>query len=118
MDTDFCVNERMYHIAPSSIHGLGLFSMDNIKVKYDGLVELFEYVIPCYTYGVWLRLVQYMPSMRRYALAANYIQLKDNNKNKGATMNIDGSLKASGNIVGLINSTMSGTTRKEPNCIF
>jgi len=82
LDADFCVNEKMYHIAPSSIHGLGLFSMDEIKVKYNGLVELFEYVGPCYNYGVWLRLVQYMPSMRRYALAANYIQLKDNNKNK------------------------------------
>ena len=73
LDTDFYVNERMYRIAPSSIHGLGLFSMDNIKVKYGGLVELFEYVGPCYTYGVWLRLVQYMPSMRRYALTTNYI---------------------------------------------
>jgi hypothetical protein len=118
LDTDFCVNERMYRIAPSSIHGLGLFSMDGIKVKYGGLVELFEYVGPCYTYGVWLRLVQYMPSMRRYALAANYIQLKDNNKNKGATVYIDGRPKASGNIAGLINSTRPGTTRKEPNCIF
>ena len=118
LDTDFCVNERMYHIAPSSIHGLGLFSMENIKVKYGELVELFEYVGPCYTYGVWLRLVQYMPSMRRYTLVANFIQLKDNNKNKGATMYIDGRPKASGNIAGLINSTRPGTTRKEPNCIF
>jgi hypothetical protein len=50
LDTDFCDNERIYRIAPSSIHGLGLFSMDNIKVKYGGLVEFFEYVGPCYTY--------------------------------------------------------------------
>jgi hypothetical protein len=117
-DTDFCVNERIYRIAPSSIHGLGLFSMDNIKVKYGGLVELFEYVGPCYTYGVWLRLVQYMPGMQRYALAANYIQLKDNNRHKGATMYIDGRPKASGNIAGLINSTRPRTKRKKPNCIF
>ena len=59
-----------------------------------------------------------MPSMRRYALAANYIHLKDNNKNKGATVYIDGRPKASGNIAGLINSTRPGMTRKEPNCIF
>ena len=38
LDTDFCVNERMYRIAPSSIHGLGLFSMDDMKVKYGRLV--------------------------------------------------------------------------------
>jgi hypothetical protein len=63
LDIDFCVNERMYHIALSSIHGLGLFSMDGIKVKDGGLVELMEYVRPCYNYGYWLRLVRYMPSM-------------------------------------------------------
>jgi hypothetical protein len=57
LDTDFCVNERIYHIALSSIHGLGLFSMDGIKVKDGGLVELMEYVGPCYNYGDWLRLV-------------------------------------------------------------
>ena len=31
----FCVNERIYRIAPSSMHGLGLFCMDDIKVGYD-----------------------------------------------------------------------------------
>jgi hypothetical protein len=82
LDTDFCFNERIYCIAPSSIHGLGLFSMDGIKVKYGGLVDLIEYVGPCYNYGGWLRLVIYIPSMRRYAIAANYIQLKDNDHNK------------------------------------
>jgi hypothetical protein len=30
----------MYHIAPSSLHGLGLFSMDGIKVNYDTIIEL------------------------------------------------------------------------------
>jgi hypothetical protein len=59
-----------------------------------------------------------MPSMRRYAVTANYIQLKDNNHNKGVTMYIDGRPKASGNIAGLINSTRPRTTRKKPNCIF
>jgi hypothetical protein len=59
LDTELCVNERIYHIAPSSIHGLGLFSMDGIKVKDGGLVELMEYVGPCYNYGDWLRLVRY-----------------------------------------------------------
>jgi hypothetical protein len=33
----FFVNERIYQIAPSSLHGLGLFSMDGIKVYYDRL---------------------------------------------------------------------------------
>jgi hypothetical protein len=59
-----------------------------------------------------------MPSMRRYALTANYIQLKDNNRHKGATMCIDGRPKALENIAGIINSTRPGTKRKEPNCIF
>jgi hypothetical protein len=57
LDTDFYVNERIYHIVMSSIHGLGLFFMNGIKVKYGGLVELMEYVEPCYNYGDWLRLV-------------------------------------------------------------
>src|SRR5713226_8771877 len=34
VNTDFCVNERIYRIAPSSLHGLGLFCMDDIKVGY------------------------------------------------------------------------------------
>jgi hypothetical protein len=43
--------------------------------------------------------------MRRYGLAANYIQLKNNDQNKGATIYIDGRPKATGNIAGFINST-------------
>ena len=31
----FFVNERIYRIALSSLHGLGLFCMDDIKVGYD-----------------------------------------------------------------------------------
>jgi hypothetical protein len=30
----FCVNERIFWIAPSSLHSLGLFFMDGIKVGY------------------------------------------------------------------------------------
>ena len=56
--------------------------------------------------------------MRRYGVATNYIQLVEHNKNKGVTMYIDGIPKASGNIVGFINSTQSVTTTKQPNCEF
>jgi hypothetical protein len=37
--------------------------MDGIKVKYGGVTELMEYVEPCYNYGDWMRLAQYMQSM-------------------------------------------------------
>ena len=65
-----------------------------------------------------MRLVWYMQSMQRYALAADYIQLINNDKNKGATIYIDGMPKSFTNIVGFINSTRSGTTNKQTNCIF
>jgi hypothetical protein len=55
--------------------------------------------------------------MRRYKVAANYIQLLDNNQNKGETMYIDGRPKDTGNIAGFI-STQSVATTKKPNCIF
>ena len=45
--TDFCVNERIYRIAPSSLHGLGLFCMDDIKVGYGRCTKLMEYVGHC-----------------------------------------------------------------------
>ena len=32
LNTIFCVNERIFRIAPSSLHGLGLFCMDGIRV--------------------------------------------------------------------------------------
>jgi hypothetical protein len=105
LDTDFIVNNRTYRIAPSSLHGLGLFSMDGITVKYNTVTELMDYVRPCYNYNDWMWLVRYMRSMQRYALAANYIQLINNDKNKGATIYIDGRPKASGNIAGFINNT-------------
>ena len=56
--------------------------------------------------------------MWRYGLAANYIQLKGNDQNKGATIYIDGRPKETGNIAGFINSTQPMTTNKWPNCIF
>jgi hypothetical protein len=51
LDTDFFINGRVYHIAPLSLHGLGLFSMDGIKVKYGTITELMEYVRPLYKYN-------------------------------------------------------------------
>ena len=107
-----------YRIAPSSLHGLGLFSMDVIIVKYNTVTELMDYVGPCYNYNDWMRLVRYMRSMQRYALAANYIQLINKDKNKGATIYIDGRPKAFSNITRFINSTLPGTTNKQPNCIY
>ena len=57
INTSFCVNERIYHIAPSSLHGLGLFSMDAIKVCYNKVVELLKCVSPCYNYNDWMQIV-------------------------------------------------------------
>jgi hypothetical protein len=57
VDTDFFIGGRMYHIAPSSLHGLGLFSMDGIKVSYGTINELMEYVRPLYKYNHWFLLV-------------------------------------------------------------
>jgi hypothetical protein len=42
--------------------------------------------------------------MQRYGVATNYIQLKYNDQNKGASMYIDGKPKEMGNIAGFINS--------------
>jgi hypothetical protein len=79
--------------------------MDGIIVKYNTVTELMDYVEPCYNYNDWMWLVRYMQSMQRYALIANYIQLINKDKNKGATIYIDGSPKASSNITGFINNT-------------
>ena len=106
----------MYCIAPSSFHGLGLFSMDVIKVDYGTITELMEYVRPLYRYNNWLILVQYTRSMRRYRVATNYIQLVEHNKNKGETMYIDGRPKVSRNVAGFVNSTWTMKTTKQPNC--
>ena len=50
VDTDFFISGRMYRVAPSSLHGLGLFSMDGINVGYGTVNELMEYVGPLYRY--------------------------------------------------------------------
>jgi hypothetical protein len=118
INIDFCVNKRIYRIAPSLLHGLGLFSMDGIKFCYYGLTELMEYVGPCCIYKYWIQIVQYTKSMRRDGLAANYIQLKDNDQSKGATLYIDGRPKEMGNIPRFLNSTRPMTTNKRPNCVF
>ena len=47
IDVDFIVNNRTYRITPSSLHGLGLFSMDGITVKYNTITELMDYVRLC-----------------------------------------------------------------------
>ena len=46
VDIDFFINGRMYRIAPSSLHGLELFSMDGIKFEYGTVTELMECVGP------------------------------------------------------------------------
>ena len=47
----FSINERICHIAPKLLHGLRLFSMDGIKVCYEGFTEFMEYVKPCYNFN-------------------------------------------------------------------
>ena len=83
LDIDFIVNSRRYWITRSSLYGLGIFYMDVIIVKYNIVIELMDYVRPCYNYNYWMWLVRYMWSMQRYALTANYIQLINKDKNKG-----------------------------------
>ena len=51
-------------------------------------------------------------------MVAIYIELRDNDKNKGASMYIDRTPKASGNIARFINNMRTRTTNKQPNCIF
>ena len=51
---EFIVNNRTYRIAPSSLHGLGIFSMDEIIVKYNTVTKLMDYVGPCYNYNDWM----------------------------------------------------------------
>jgi hypothetical protein len=63
IDVDFIVNNITYRIAPSSLHGLGLFSMDGITLKYNTIIELMEYVEPCYNYNDWMWLARYMRSL-------------------------------------------------------
>jgi hypothetical protein len=60
--------------------------MDGIKVGYDRCTELMEYFGPYYNYIDWMQLVQYTHSMHKYRVSENYLQLKDNNQNKGLGM--------------------------------
>jgi hypothetical protein len=57
VDTYFFISGRKYCIVPSSLHGLGLFSMNGIKVGYGNVIELMENVGPLYNYNHWLMLV-------------------------------------------------------------
>jgi hypothetical protein len=82
VNNDFYLDERIYHISPSLLHGLGIFSMDGIKVFDGGITELMEYVGPCCNYRDWIKLVQYMRGMKIYRVATNYIQLRDNDRKK------------------------------------
>ena len=59
VNADFCVNERIYRIPSSSLHGLGLFCMDGINVRYDICTELMKYVGPSYNYNDWMCRFQY-----------------------------------------------------------
>jgi hypothetical protein len=104
LDTNFIVNNMTYHIAPSSLHGLGLFSMDGITVKYNTVTELMDYVGPCYDYSDWMWLVPVHAKYAEICTPANYIQLINNDKNKGETIYIDGRPKAFDNITGFINT--------------
>ena len=56
--------------------------------------------------------------MRRYGLSTTYLQLKDEDHNKGAMLYIDRRPKITRNIAGFINSTQPRYTLKQPNCIF
>ena len=107
LNTYFCVNERIYRNAPSSLHGLGLFCMDGIKFGYERCTELMEYVQPSYKYRKLMHLVQYTWIMCKYGLSPNYLQLKDKDKNKVGIFYIDGRPKENGNIARFINSTLT-----------
>ena len=56
--------------------------------------------------------------MHRYGLSASYLQRKEKDQNKGATLYIDRRPKITGNIVGFINSTQLGSTLNQPSFIF
>ena len=77
-----------------------------------------EYVGPSYNYKYWMQMFQYTQSMHWYGLSASFLQLKDKDQNRGATLYIDKSPKLTRNIVGFINSTQLGSTLKQPKCIF
>ena len=57
LDTNLFFNNKIYHIALSSLHGMGLFSMDGIKVKYGVVTRLTRYVKPHNNYSDCMGLV-------------------------------------------------------------
>lgn len=79
--------------------------MNGIKINYNKVVELMEYVGPCYSYIIWMWIVQCKTSMHRYASSSNYLQYEENDQSKKLTMYVDGMPKATGNIAGFINSS-------------
>ena len=56
--------------------------------------------------------------MHIYGLSTNYLQLKDKDQNKGATLCIYARTKDKGNIVEFINSAQPRYTLKQHNFIF
>ena len=77
-----------------------------------------EYVGPSYNYKYWMQMFQYTQSMHWYGLSASFLQLKDKDQNRGATLYIDGRPKLTGNIARFINSKQPRSTLKKPNYIF
>ena len=60
LDIDFRLNEIIYRNVPSSIHGIGLFSMDGIHAKYKGGFYLMECLGPYHSYGFWTKMDEYI----------------------------------------------------------
>jgi hypothetical protein len=69
LDINFVLNRHVYHIYPSSIHGLGLFYMDCVNIPYKCNVDLMQNVGQLYKYGDWMILTNYMKRMWTYELS-------------------------------------------------
>ena len=76
INTDFCINGKTYRIAPSTLHGVGIFIMDSVKVPYKSEVGLMDYVGPTYDYAHWAKLTRYLTNMLIYGFYANYNKMK------------------------------------------
>ena len=50
INIDFYIDGRTYQIAPSSLHGLGIFTMDGVNFPYMFEVKLMDYVGLMYDY--------------------------------------------------------------------
>jgi hypothetical protein len=121
-DTHFSIDERTYCIYPCYLQGLGLFSMDVVKVPYSLVVELIGYVKSLYIYGNWKILAKFMSSMQRLHCFPNYNQIKETNQNKWAHTYIHtytyihASMHAYN--VRFINSSCRATMNKSSNYMF